>query len=353
MKKLLKAFAAGLLIVSMAACASTETETTDETMDSTTETTETEQEAEKVTRKIGVSIYKFDDNFMTFYRNDLQAYFEELSANGDVQYDVTIMDGKNDQAEQTNQIDNFIAQGSDALIINLVQSSSASSVIDKCEEANIPCIFINRQPTDEDMTAKDGTDYEGMYAYVGADARQSGKMQGSIIANLPDKGDINGDGVLSYIMIQGDPENVDAQYRTDFSISEYKALTGLEVNELDLQRGDWDQTKGQEIATNDLTKFGNEIEVIFANNDGMALGAVQAIQSAGRVVGEDIYLVGVDAIPDAIDKINAGLMTGTVKNDQESQAKEAADLTIDAINGTKLNEPNHVYMVDYIPYTGE
>jgi len=154
-------------------------------------------------------------------------------------------------------------------------------------------------------------------------------------------------------MIQGDPENVDAQYRTDFSISEYKALTGLEVNELDLQRGDWDQTKGQEIATNDLTKFGNEIEVIFANNDGMALGAVQAIQSAGRVVGEDIYLVGVDAIPDAIDKINAGLMTGTVKNDQESQAKEAADLTIDAINGTKLNEPNHVYMVDYIPYTGE
>ena len=341
MKKLLVLFTSVLMLISLAACSdSTSSETTDPT--ATSEVTAAE------TVKIGVAIYQFNDNFMTFYREELENYFTNTLSNDEVTYELTIMDGKNDQAEQTNQIDNFIAQGFDALIINLVQSSSASTMIDKCADADIPCLFINRQPTDEDMAKMDGTDYEGKYTYVGADARQSGKMQGQIIADLPDQGDINGDGVLSYIMIQGDPENVDAQYRTDFSISEYVALTGLETNELDKQRGDWDQQKGQEIATNDLTQFGDEIEVIFCNNDGMALGAVQAIKTAGRVCGEDIYLVGVDALPDAIDKIEAGEMTGTVLNDYNAQAQKVADLTVSAIAGDALE---HVYMVDYQPIT--
>lgn len=119
----------------------------------------------------------------------------------------------------------------------------------------------------------------------GADARQSGKFQGELIADLPNKGDLNGDGVLQYVMVVGDPENVDAKYRTEFSISQYQEVSGLKVEKLDEQRGDWDQAKGQEIVANALTQYGDKIEAVFCNNDAMALGAAQAITAAGRKVG--------------------------------------------------------------------
>ena len=97
------------------------------------------------TYKIGVAIYQFDDNFMTLYRNELQSYFKSLETD-DVKFDVTIVDGKNDMAEQNNQIDNFITQGMDAIVLNLVQTSSADAAIAKIVDAGIPCILINREP---------------------------------------------------------------------------------------------------------------------------------------------------------------------------------------------------------------
>ncbi|MDO4520476.1 MAG: substrate-binding domain-containing protein, partial [Erysipelotrichaceae bacterium] len=154
----------------------------------------------------------------------------------------------------------------------------------------------NREPlgTDGDESYKGILDNDTV-CYVGADARQSGTYQGEIIAELENHGDINGDGKVSYIMIEGDPENIDAQYRTEFSI---KALedAGITVDCLDDQVGNWAQAKGQEIAANALTQYGDAVEVIFCNNDAMALGAAAAITAANRTVGEDIYLVGVDAL---------------------------------------------------------
>ena len=237
--------------------------------------------------KVGITIYQFADNFMTLYREELVRYLTEDC--GIPAENITVMDGKNDQAEQTNQIDGFIADNVDVMILNLVQASSAASVIQKADAAGIPVVFINREPAAEDM------ELNGNHCYVGADARQSGTMQGNIVLATESKGDLNGNGKVDYVMIMGDPENVDAQYRTEFSI---KALTdaGMEVNKLFEQRGDWDQTKGQELAATALTQFGDEIDVIFCNNDGMALGAYQAILQAGRTVGEDIMLLGVDAL---------------------------------------------------------
>lgn len=298
---------------------------------------------EAKTVQVGVSIYKFDDNFMTLYRQEIEKYFGELS-NDEVKYEVTIQDGKGDMAEQTNQIDNFITQNYDVLIINLVQSTSAATIIDKCEAANKPCIFINREPSEEDMKK-----FPGMITYVGADARQSGKFQGEIIADLENKGDLNGDGKLQYVMVVGDPENVDAQYRTEFSISQYKETSGLEVEKLWEERGDWDQAKGQEIVANALaSERGKDIEVVFCNNDGMALGAVQAITAAGRTVGKDIYLVGVDALAEAVELVDNGGMTGTVLNDHVGQSHKAVDAAIAAVNGEKLEA---YYWVDYVKVT--
>ena len=148
-------------------------------------------------------------------------------------------------------------------------------------------------------------------------------------------------------MVQGDPENVDAQYRTEFSV---KALTdaGLEVEELLLQRGDWDQAKGQQIVQDALTQLGDKIEVVFCNNDAMALGALQAIDAAGRKVNEDIYLVGVDALTEAVQDITEGKMTGTVFNDYIGQAKTAADMAVKFLNGETVDPVN---MVDYVKVT--
>ncbi len=291
---------------------------------------------------VGVSIYKFDDNFMTLYRQEIEAYFKTLSTD-EVTYQVTVQDGKNDMAEQTSQIDNFIAQDYDVLIINLVQATSAATIIDKCEAAKKPCIFINREPSVEDMKK-----YEGMITYVGADARQSGKMQGEIIAELDNKGDLNNDGLLQYVMVVGDPENVDAKYRTQYSIEQYIEKSGLKVDKLDEQRGDWDQAKGQEIVANALTQYKDKIEVVFCNNDAMALGAAQAIKAAGRTVGKDIYLVGVDALAEAVEMVGNDEMSGTVLNDHISQSHKAVDAAIKAVKGDKLDT---YYWVDYVKVT--
>lgn len=295
--------------------------------------------------KVGISIYQFADNFMTLYREELQKYLvEECGLKAE---NISIMDGKNDQGEQMNQIRNFITQGYDVMIINLVQASSEPTVTEECNAAGIPVVYINREPEAE---REEAWVTDGIKAtYVGADARQSGTYQGEEIAELENKGDADGDGVVRYIMVQGDPENVDAQYRTEKSIEALTAA-GVEVEELVKMRGDWDQTKGQEITANALSQHGAKIDVVFCNNDAMALGALQAIEAAGRKVNEDIYLVGVDALVEVVEHVMNGKMTGTVFNDYFGQAHTAADKALDFVNG---KEVDNVYMVDYVKVTPE
>ena len=243
-------------------------------------------------KKVGISIYKFDDNFMTLYRTELVRYLtEDLGFKAE---NVVVQDGKGDQAEQTNQIQNFITQKYDVLILNLVQASSAPEITDMCKEAGIPVVYINREP---DATEEERWESEGLNAtYVGCDARQSGTYQ------------------------------------------------GVEVEELLKQRGDWDQAKAQQIAQDALNQYGDKIEVIFCNNDAMALGALQAIEAAGRKVNEDIYLVGVDALTEAVQNVIDGKQTGTVFNNHFAQAQAASDIAVKFLNGEKVDAVN---MVNY------
>jgi methyl-galactoside transport system substrate-binding protein len=297
------------------------------------------------TKKVGVCIYQFSDNFMTLFRTELEKYLIEK---GFAKENITIVDGANDQATQSGQIDSFIADGVDVLIINLVNSSSASTVTDKVVAANIPLVYINREPAADEQQR--WADNNWNVCYVGCDARQSGTYQGEIIGDLGlDAVDFNKNGKIDYIMIKGDPENVDAQYRTEFSI---KALTdaGFEVNKLDEQVGMWDQVKGAELVANSLSQYGNDIEVVFCNNDAMALGALQSIQSAGRKVGTDIYLVGVDALTEVVEYVISGDITGTVFNDHFAQSHNAADAAINYITGAG-NE--HNIQCDYKKVTQE
>ena len=295
------------------------------------------------TYKVGVAIYQYNDNFMTLYRQEIEAYFKTLETDT-VKYEINMVDSKNDMAEQTNQIDTFITQGMDVIILNLVQTSSAEVLIDKVVAANIPLILINREPLGETDESYPGIINNEKVCYVGADARQSGTYQGEIVLALDNKGDINGDGVVNYVMVVGDPENPDAQYRTEFSV---KALTdaGVAVEALVENVGNWDQAKGNEIVDAALAQYGSDIEVVFCNNDGMALGAAAAIEKHGRVVGEDIYLLGVDALTECQEMVKNGTMTGTVLNDHVGQSHAAVDAAVAALKGEALQ---NYYWVDYL-----
>lgn len=310
--------------------------------------------AEVKTYKVGVAIYQYNDNFMTLYRQEIEAYFKTLETDT-VKYEITMVDGANDMGTQTNQIDTFITQKMDVIICNLVQTSSAEVVIDKVVAAGIPLVLINREPLayDADGNTLDEA-YEGILnndkvCYVGADARQSGTFQGEIVAELENHGDMNGDGVVSYVMVQGDPENIDAQYRTEYSI---KALNdaGITNECLVSNVGNWDQNKGQEITAAALAQYGDEIDVVFCNNDAMALGAATAIESAGRKVGEDILLLGVDALDEAVERIGNGTMTGTVLNDHVGQSHTAVDVAVKLLNGESIE---NYYWVDYVKVNAE
>ena len=295
------------------------------------------------TYKVGVAIYQYNDNFMTLYRQEIENYFKTLETDT-VKYEITMVDGKNDMAEQTNQIDTFITQKMDVIICNLVQTSSAEVIIDKVVAADIPLVLINREPLGETDESYPGIINNPKVCYVGADARQSGTYQGEIVLALDNKGDINGDGVVKYVMVVGDPENPDAQYRTEFSV---KALTdaGVAVECLVQNVGNWDQAKGNEIVDAALAQYGNDIEVVFCNNDGMALGAAAAIEKHGRKVGEDIYLLGVDALTECQEMVKAGTMTGTVLNDHIGQSHTAVDVAVAALKGEEMQ---NYYWVNYV-----
>lgn len=320
MKKLLSVLLAVLMVFALVGCSSS---------------SEGGESGSADTVKIGVCIYQFDDNFMTLYRNNIAAYFDALNAKGGTQYEVTIVDGANDAATQTEQVNTFISQGVDALIVNLVQTSS-DALAKAIDDSGIPCVFINREIANYPYTDKT--------CYVGADARDSGTYQGQIIYDLPEHGDLNGDGKVSYIMIMGDPENSDAQYRTEYSIK-YLTDNGVAVDCLYQETGMWDQAKGQELVASALATHGDAIEVVFCNNDGMALGAYQAITAAGRTVGTDIYLVGVDALAECVEMVNAGTMTGTVLNDDQGQATACCDTVLKLLAGETIDPK-----VNYVPY---
>ncbi|MBT9777557.1 substrate-binding domain-containing protein [Clostridium sp. MCC353] len=292
--------------------------------------------------KIGVCIYNFDDKFMSQYRDEIEKYLSEV-----YNAEVLTVNGRGSQEEQNRQIDQFLEQGYDGLIVNVIQADQAEELVNKCSGAQVPVVFINRAPKEEEI--RRWKDENIAASYVGTDARQSGTYQGEIILETPNKGDFNGDGKISYVMITGADDNLDAEYRTEYSI---KALedAGIKTKCLTKRSGSWNQKEGYQLVSNALFQYGREIEVVFCNNDAMANGARSAILEAGRTVGDDICLVGVDALRDTVGYVEEGTVTGTVFNDYATQAHTAADAVVKMIRGEKTDKE---YTVDYIKVVGD
>ncbi len=266
---------------------------------------------DKAKAVIGVAIYKFDDTFMTGVRNAISK-----AAEGKAQVD--IVDSQNSQPTQNDKVDLFITKKVNALAINPVDRTAASVIIDKAKKANTPVVFFNREPLPEDMKK-----WDKVY-YVGAKAEESGTISGKLIVDYwkahPEM-DKNKDGVLQYVMLKGEPGHQDAELRTKYSVKAVEDA-GIKVEKVAEDTGMWDRVKGQEKMAAFLAANGDKIEAVFANNDDMALGAIEALKAKGYFKdGRFIPVVGVDATAPALKALEDGTLLGTVLNDANNQGK--------------------------------
>ncbi len=277
--------------------------------------------------KIGVAIYKFDDTFMSSVRRSIET-------NGQGKMELNLVDSQNQQATQNDQVDTFLTQGFKAIAINPVDRTAASVIVNKAKTAGVPVVFFNREPLAEDMQK-----WDKVY-YVGAKAEQSGSMQGEIAVEYwkaHPEADKDKDGAMAYVMLKGEPGHQDAELRTRFSI---KAVTdaGIQVKKIAEDTGMWDRVKGQEKMAAFLAAHGDKIEVVFANNDDMALGAIEALKAAEYFKGgKYMPVVGVDATAPALDALAAGTLLGTVLNDGENQGKATFDLAYALAKGQPVS----------------
>ena len=302
---------------------------------------------------IGSCIYKFDDTFMTGVRNNMQKAAESLGA------EIELVDSQNRQPMQNDQVDTFITKGVNALIINPVDRSAAGPLADKAKAADLPIVFINREP---DKAVLDGWDKA---YYVGAKAEESGTIGGQLIAEYfkaHPEADKNKDGKLQYILIKGEQGHQDATLRSEYCV---KAMldAGLEIEEIGSDNANWDKVQGHDKMKNFITALGvDAIEAVLANNDDMALGAVEALKSEGYNLGTDgkdpskfIPVVGVDATAPALQAIAKGQMLGTSLNDAKNQGTAAVLIANKIAQGQEVTKDSIGYTITdgkyvWIPY---
>ena len=273
--------------------------------------------------QIGVAIYKFDDTFMSYVRN-------AITQNAQGKIEVNMVDSQNSQPTQNDQVDQFITKKVKAMAINPVDRMAAGVILDKAKAANVPVVFFNKEPMADDLKK-----WDKVY-YVGARAEESGTMQGEIAAEwwkAHPETDKNKDGVMQYIMLKGEPGHQDAELRTEYSI---KAVTnaGIKVQLLAEDTAMWDRPKAVEKMDAFWARFGDQIEVVFCNNDDMALGAIESLRKVGFFSNNRFLpVVGVDATPPALLALAEGTLLGTVLNDAQNQGKATFDLAYALASG--------------------
>ena len=275
---------------------------------------------------IGANIYSFADNFMN---GVMKPEMERYAAEKGVRID--IVDSEGQQAKLNDQVDVFITRGVDALMINLVDPASARSIIEKAQAAGIPLILFNKEATEAGVMNL----YDKVW-YVGTNSAESGIIQGEMMVadwQANPSWDKNGDGVVQYVLLKGEPGHPDAEARTTYSVKAF-ADAGIRTQQLALEADpNWSTQHGNDKMAAWLSSaFGSQIELVIANNDGMAFGAITAMKTAGTML--PIY--GVDALDQALSHIADGEMNGTVLNDGVNQSRASLDLAINAAQGLSV-----------------
>lgn len=276
---------------------------------------------------IGVSMALFDDNFLTVLRNGIQA---QADAGG---LKVQIEDAQNDVAKQLDQINNFIASGVSAIIVNPVDTSATQAMSDAAAAANIPLVYVNRQPINVDSLPDN-------QAFVASNEVESSSQGFTEQCN---QWAAAGKTEVSVYVMQGELSNQAAVQRTQNYYDVMEAgKCSVKVNIIDQQTANWSRDQAQTLMTNWLST-GTAFDGVLANNDEMALGAIQAMKAA-NIDMASVIVSGVDATQDALASMQAGELDITVFQNAAAQGGGALDAA------TKLAAGEAVDQKVYVPF---
>jgi len=269
--------------------------------------------------EIGVTMFGYEDNFVMLLRQSMEQRAAETGT------ELQFVDATKDIGRQLDQVQNFIAQGVDAIVVNPVDSNSTEAITAAASGAGIPLVYVNRSPRGEMP--------EGV-VFVGSNEKESGTLQTQEVCRL-----LGGEGAI--LVMVGALDDEAARIRTE-DVEEVVATDeckGLKI--LDKQVGGWLRNSGADLMTNWISA-GLQPDAVIANNDEMALGAIIALQNAGvpRGVGEGkVIVAGIDGTPDALAAMQAGDLAVTVFQNARAQGAGSVDAALKLVNGEKL-EPN-------------
>ncbi|WEX90408.1 sugar ABC transporter substrate-binding protein [Sinorhizobium garamanticum] len=272
---------------------------------------------------IGVSMALFDDNFLTVLRNGMSDYAKTLNG-----VELQIEDAQNDVAKQQSQIQNFIAAGVDAIIVNPVDTDATAAMSKIAADAGIPLVYVNREPVNVDTLPE-------KQAFVASNELESGTLETQEICKL-----LGGKGKA--VVMMGELSNQAARMRTKdvHDVLATEQCKGIEI--VEEQTANWSRTQGADLVTNWLSA-GLEFDAVISNNDEMAIGAIQALKAAGRSM-DSVVIGGVDATQDALAAMAAGDLDVTVFQNAAGQGQGSVDAAL------KLAKGEPVEKKVYIPF---
>ena len=270
---------------------------------------------------VGVSMALFDDNFLTVLRNGMSDYAKTLDG-----VELQIEDAQNDVAKQQSQIQNFIASGVDAIIVNPVDTDATMAMSKIAAEANIPLVYVNREPVNVNELPDN-------QAFVASNELESGTLDTKEVCRL-----LGGKGKI--VVMMGELSNQAARMRTQdvHDVIATDECKGLEI--VEEQTANWSRTQGADLMTNWLAA-GLEFDAVVANNDEMAIGAIQALKAAGRSM-DSVVIGGVDATQDALAAMAAGDLDVTVFQDAAGQGKGAVDAALKLAKGEAVDQKVYI-----------
>lgn len=278
------------------------------------------KEEPKNSIRIGISLYRGDDTFINNLRSNMEEKAKEYERESGIKVTLDIQDAKGSQNTQNNQVDRFISLDCDVLCINPVDRMEASTIIDKAMTAGVPVVFFNRQPVEEDMNR-----WDQLY-YVGVDAKETAILQGEMVVDLykeqPESVDLNGDGVVNYVLLEGETSHQDSLIRTEWSVQTLKD-GGVPIEKIIGGIANWERSQASALMEQWIAEYPNVIELVVSNNDDMALGAIDALERA-EITG--VNVIGIDGTTPGLEALESGKLLGTVSANKELYASAIVEL---------------------------
>lgn len=306
-----------------------------------------EDESNQSSIKVGITMYYEYDPFTEDIRHNIEENLIRIGQVEGVDVDTTVAYSSKNQLVQNDQVKDFIDKDYDVICVNLVDRTDASVIIEKAKSSDTPIIFFNRELVPDDLMRFDKS------YYVGARPEDSGRIQGELVLSAweekREKIDFNNDGVIQYVMLEGEAGHQDAIIRSRVSID---TITegGVDVERLGDEIANWDRQQAHTKITSLLQGYPRQIELILANDDNMALGAVDALTEFG--VQSMPVIVGVNGQEEALDEIARGRIQGTALNNANEKGRVIAEMAYGL--GTEGVIPDDITLTDgkyyYVPY---